>query len=292
MEIYQLKSFLEVTRLQNLTRAAESLHISQSALSSQIKLLEQELGVKLFTRSPKGMRITDHGRILLSYAEEVIIKADELINQALNLSGNITGTFKLGVNTDAGFLRVGHLSRLARQELPEVDLIFLASETMCTPDMLRQNHIDVGFFFGTTNEADIISEQLTDVVVHIVIPKALYGDEQPMSLEQLAKLPWIWGDCGCPYYVAVQEELDKSDLKVNKVIDATDEIVVKELLVDGQGVGLLREDDAEKLVAQGCCTIWSDNSFQVPLSFGSLKSRKSDPSIKLVGEMIRSVWAR
>ncbi len=292
MEIYQLKSFLEVARLQNLTRAAESLHISQSALSTQIKLLEQELGVDLFSRSPRGMHITDQGRILLSYAEEVLVKASELINQAFSLSGKINGTFKLGVNTDAGFLKVGHLSRRARQELPEVDLIFLASETMCTPDMLRQNHIDVGFFFGTASDPDIISEQLTDVVVHIVIPKSLYGDRQSVSLQQLVELPWIWGDCGCPYYVAVQQELDKSDLKVNKVIDATDEIVVKELLVDGQGVGLLREDDAENLVAKGCCTIWPDKSFKVPLSVGCLKSRKDEPSIKLVGEMIRSVWAK
>ena len=57
MEIYQLKSFLEIAKVQNLTRAAENLHISQSALSSQIKMLEEEFGVSLGPVEAKRLQI-------------------------------------------------------------------------------------------------------------------------------------------------------------------------------------------------------------------------------------------
>lgn len=65
MELYQLKSFLAIVREQNLTRAADALNLSQSALSSQIKALEEELGLRLFKRSSRGMTLTHQGEALL-----------------------------------------------------------------------------------------------------------------------------------------------------------------------------------------------------------------------------------
>ena len=64
MEIYQLRTFLAVARLGHLTRAAEQLHLTQPAVSKQVKALEQELGVLLFERQPTGMVLTSEGRAL------------------------------------------------------------------------------------------------------------------------------------------------------------------------------------------------------------------------------------
>jgi DNA-binding transcriptional LysR family regulator len=64
MELYQLRIFLTIARTGNLTRAAERLNASQPAVSSQIKALEEELGVTLFARTPRGMELTQEGRIL------------------------------------------------------------------------------------------------------------------------------------------------------------------------------------------------------------------------------------
>lgn len=74
MEFHQLTAFQTVARTGNLTRAAEALHLSQSALSTQIKNLEEELGVALFARQAKGMRLTRAGEMLLPHAESVLEK--------------------------------------------------------------------------------------------------------------------------------------------------------------------------------------------------------------------------
>ena len=75
MELYQLRSFLAVAELGHLTRAAERLHVSQPALSAQIKALEDELSVVLFERGAAGMTLTAAGRQLLPEAERVVAAA-------------------------------------------------------------------------------------------------------------------------------------------------------------------------------------------------------------------------
>ena len=67
MELYQLRSFRAVARIRNLARAAKELKISQSALSTQVRALEEELGLRLFERSARGMRLTDEGRVILAH---------------------------------------------------------------------------------------------------------------------------------------------------------------------------------------------------------------------------------
>ena len=78
MELYQLRSFAVVAELGHLTRASERLHLSQPALSAQIKALEDELGVTLFERTPSGMVLTSAGRALLPEAEKVLAAAQAL----------------------------------------------------------------------------------------------------------------------------------------------------------------------------------------------------------------------
>ncbi len=78
MELYQLISFVNVARSGNLTHSAHQMNISLSALSSQIKNLEQSLHTPLFIRSPKGMQLTDNGKIVYKSAIKVVDAAKDL----------------------------------------------------------------------------------------------------------------------------------------------------------------------------------------------------------------------
>ncbi len=72
MELYQLRSFVCVAREGNLTRASQQLHLTQPAVSTQIKALEDELDEKLFERKPRSLVLTAAGKMLLARAEEVL----------------------------------------------------------------------------------------------------------------------------------------------------------------------------------------------------------------------------
>lgn len=289
MELYQLRSFLEVAANKNLTRAAASLHISQSALSSQIKQLEDELELQLFKRSPKGMLLTDQGRELHSYAGEVINAADKFKGRALQLNGQPCQTVRIGINTDGSFLKVGQLSRLMLSKFSETHCVFVASQTIRTPEMLRQELIDIGFFFGENAEQDIYSEVISYFDIRIVIPDSLLEGAE-ITWPVLAALPWIWSVCDCPYYQVVQTEMDKLGLEPNRLVDAMDESVVKELVMDGQGLAILREDEALEVAARSRVRIWEEVKFTIPLSLGSLRSNHQNQLNLSVTEVIKQLW--
>lgn len=90
MEIRVLRYFLEIARTSNMSRAAETLHISQPTLSKQMKDLEQELGKKLFRRGSSSVSLTDEGMLLRKRAEDILEMVDKTINEFSELD-NITG---------------------------------------------------------------------------------------------------------------------------------------------------------------------------------------------------------
>lgn len=90
MEIRTLRYFLAVAREENMTRAAESLHVTQPALSKQLKSLEEELGKKLFTRHSFSIKLTDEGVLLKNRAEDLVSMADKIEKEFISLD-DITG---------------------------------------------------------------------------------------------------------------------------------------------------------------------------------------------------------
>ncbi|MDP3478247.1 MAG: LysR family transcriptional regulator [Desulfoprunum sp.] len=291
VELYQLKSFLEIIETQNLTRAANNMHISQSALSSQIRLLEDELGLKLFARTARGMVLTEYGRILHSYAGEVLGTAEMFLSKAREMSGRKCGTCKIGLNTDGGFLKVGRLSRALTAAFPHINFVFVSSQTIRTPEMLRQGLIDIGFFFGDFLAVDIVSEVISHFVIRVVIPETILPSGSEISWPVVAGLPWIWSVCDCPYYQIVRVKMDELGLEPLILVDAMDESVVKELVLDGQGLAILREDEARDVAQQGKVAIWEDVSFTLPLRLGILKSSRANPMLESVAAIIRAAWS-
>lgn len=291
MELYQLRSFLEIVATRNLTRAAAKLHISQSALSSQVRLLEEELTVRLFDRSAKGMQLTESGRILHSYAEDVLHAAAAMHAKAQEMSGRSFGTCRIGLNTDGAFLKVSRLSRSLAADHPDVNIVFVSSQTIRTPEMLRQGLIDLGFFFGDCADQAVASRVLTAFRVAIVVPEALLPAGSPLDWNLAASLPWIWSVADCPYYQIVQAEMNTLGLVPHKVVDAMDESVVRELVLDGQGLAILREDEACMAARQGNVWIWEGEHFTLPLRLGWLRRTGDLPLLAAVRQTITDLWS-
>ncbi len=261
MEIYQLKSFVVIAREQNLTRAAEALHLSQSALSSQLKQLEGELGVGLFKRTTRGMTLTDRGRALLPHAQQVLEAAKQMREKAMALNRGAGESLTIGLNADPAFLRIGAINRRLSLLHADLNVIFLTSQTVNTAQMLRQGQIDLGFFYGDASDADIRHSLISRVRLCVVIPTALAAAGLPLDWPEVAALPWIWVGNDCPFYTALL-----------------------------QGVAVMREDEARPLVESGRARIWEQGWMTLPLSLAWREKQNSEKKLRAATEVIRHVW--
>jgi DNA-binding transcriptional LysR family regulator len=293
MELYQLRSFAAVSRTGNLTRAAQEMNISQSALSTQIRLLEEELGIVLFLRTARGMAITSDGSILLDAASRILAAADDLKARASELKTTLTGEIRIGLNTDPTFLRVRELNQVLARHLPRVTADFIATQTPGTPDLLRNRAIDVGFMYANDSPGEEIRLlPLASVTVRAVIPRNLAGAAPDGDLASLCRLPWIWTSSTCPFHTEFRKKMDRLGLVPRQAASAFDETIVRELVSAGVGIGLMREDEAMALEAQGLVSVWTREGVDLSLNLAWSGERTGERLLSAVSALIQGLWIR
>ena len=286
MELYQLRTLVTVADVGNLTHAAERLFTSQPAISAHIKALEQELNVKLFDRTPKGMRLTEHGKTLIEKAHSVLNATNELRIEASMLSGKLAGAVKIGLNTNADFLQLSKLHDKLISKSPQLKIQLSEGISVELLHEIRRGSLDCTFYFGKNPLTEVESILLTEAT--IVVAGASKWKEQLMDAtpDSIAKLPWIYPVPFCPYHDFVNTLFEDTVEKPQWIAEASSESSMNVLLRSGVGVALIRQDEAQPWVDEGLITIWKGQSFSLPLSFAYLKKRKQDP---LVQALISSV---
>ena len=289
MELYQIRSFIAVAATKNLTRAAEKLHISPSALSTQIRTLEQSLETSLFSRTAKGMLLTPEGERLLLHARKLVHCADALACKARELKQSGAGTMKIGINTDPGLLRISEISTRFSAQMPGIRTIFIEIQSFEALERLHNRKIDAGFVFGKVQDPLVHFLCIATVAVCAVIPASLAGGNPHMSIAELSNLPWLWSSHQCPFHVAFGAILQNQGIEVAPVADAVDEDIVKELVKAGTGVGLMREDEGMDLERSGHALVWKGIKMQIPLNILCLEQRRKEKSIRFFMDLVSSL---
>lgn len=292
MELYQLKAFIQVARIGNLTQAAERLHISPSALSTQIRNLEAELEIPLFIRKPRGMALTEEGKVLCTSAQAVIEKAESFARQSRRLRGRPATILKIGLNAAPEFLKISQIAEALAKTTPGAAIRYVKSDTLDTPRMLTQGIIDIGFVFGVDLDREIHIEFLAQVDFHVVIPRRLLPPGPEPGWRAVARMPWIWVEKKVACHAVFQKELDARQLAVNIVSYAVDDFITQELIREGQGLALMRSDDAQRLVSEERASIWNRGTVKVPLGMAWLAQNGNDPIVRTVRDTIVGLWER
>jgi DNA-binding transcriptional LysR family regulator len=292
VEIYRLKGFLAIMREGNLTRAAERLHLSQSALSSQLHQLEDELELPLFRRTPRGMELTEKARELVPLIEAVLEAEDRLGQRARILSRGGGETLTIGLNTDPGFLRVGAINRRLASLHDDLNVVFVTSQTVLAPQLLRQGQVDLAYFYGEVADPAICQSRLAEVRFCVVIPGSLLKRKGALDWMEVAAFPWVWVDQASPPYDAIRQQFASRGLNPCQAVQAVDEYIVKELVAAGQGVAVMREDEARPLLADGRALLWEKGWQTLPLHLGWLERQQENRRVRLARAAIEYLWAR
>jgi DNA-binding transcriptional LysR family regulator len=291
MELYQLRSFAAVAEVGHLTRAAEKLHISQPAVSAQIKALEDELGVALFERVSSGMVLTAAGRKLLPAASSVIAAAQSLRSRARAIQGEVVGRASVGTVSDPEFTRVGDFLAHALEDHPLLEIEIHHEVTGAAFEKVRDGTLDASFYYGSLEHPDVVAVPLVDFAYRIVAP-ATWGDRiRHASWEEIVALPWIVAPPISTLRVLADELFAARGSSPVTRIEADNEAVMRSLVIAGGGIALMREDIALEAAAAGEVVLWNKIRLETTLKFLYRKPREGDPEIRALVDVLHHVWA-
>ncbi len=290
MELYQLRSFAAVAELGHLTRAADRLHVSQPAVSAQIKALEDELGVALFERVATGMVLTSAGRKLLPEAQKVVSAAQMLRSRARAIQGKVVGLAKVGTVSDPGFVRVGDFLSQALDAHPLLEIELHHEVSGAAFEKVRDGTLDASFYYGNLAHPSITAVPLIEFAYRVVAPIAWRDKVEHASWSDIVTLPWIMTPPISSMSALADDLFAARGASPTRRVEADNEAVIRSLVVSGLGVALMREDLALDAATAGEVTLWDDARLTTTLQFIHLTARKSDPEIRALLDVLERVW--
>ena len=144
MELRHIRYFMALAETLNFRRAAEQLHLSQPALSAQVKALEQHLGVKLFDRTTRMVRLTQAGRVFQDDARKLLASATHAEQRAKRADQGLVGSLRIGVISAAATASLADVLRRFHQKFPGVQLSLFDLTSTEQLHQLRVGELDAG----------------------------------------------------------------------------------------------------------------------------------------------------
>jgi LysR family transcriptional regulator, hca operon transcriptional activator len=171
MELRHLRYFLAVAEAGSLTVAAEQkLHTAQPSLSRQIRDLEDEVGVQLLTRNPRGVELTAAGKAFLDHARLALIQVDAAGEAARRAAKPSKPTFAIGFLTGQEIDWLPEVMRLLRDELPNIDVTVSSQYSPDLADGLMRGRLDVALMRPEPKAADLIYKVVTQEPLVVILP--------------------------------------------------------------------------------------------------------------------------
>ncbi|WP_379134616.1 LysR family transcriptional regulator [Paenibacillus sp. sgz500958] len=192
MDVRNLKYILEVANLHNITKAAEKLHLTQPTLSKMVKNMEDELGVTLFDRSGKYVKLTDAGMAAMEQIKLIITAVDNLHMTLDDISNLKTGTIKIGLPPVISSVFVPKIVTPFQKKYPNITFELIEEGSKNVENMVLEGSIDLGAVLLPVREGSFgikpfVRENLA-IVVHKSHPLAA---QEEISLSDLQDEPLI-----------------------------------------------------------------------------------------------------
>lgn len=288
MDIHQLRTFVAVAREGSITRASESLHLSQPAVSAHVKAIEDAVGLTLFERTAKGMALTPDGQRLLARAEQTLAAHRELMDEATRIKGRLAGKLRLGANASAPPELVGRLVDALATRHPDLDVSLQHATSGDIVTGLRGGTLDAGFYNEVEEpEADLATVEVSTFGVLLVARPGVVETSAPLDWKALAERPWIVPAAGACCTVTAERLFKAHGIRPRRIVTVDREGVTRALIAQGTGVGLLHSDTAHAAQGRGEVEILHDTNARVRVLFAHLASRGEDPLLVAVASALR-----
>ena len=292
MELHQLRTFVAVAREGHLTRAADRLHLSQPSISAHIKTLEKEIGLNLFDRTPKGMRLTKQGETLLAHAYKVLEAGQSLLTEAQMMQEIFIPKLLIGVPADAALPELSDLIANLRNLYPGIELNLEQRLSGALLKDIRTELLDFGFIVDSAPPPDMQAIALKKIKFRVVAPISWAMQLERANWLEIASLPWIFTPSECGMNRVAGNFFKAHHIEPRASMTANSSTSIFALLVAKAGVTLMPESSAKEAALTNQAVVWEHGAIEGFLYFVHRHNRASDPVIQALQSIVKKLWPK
>jgi DNA-binding transcriptional LysR family regulator len=242
MELRHLRYFLGVAESLNFTRAAEKLRIAQPALSRQISDLEAEMGIRLFDRSTKGVRLTEPGAYFRGKVGKVLEQLDGAVVRAQRIARGMPLSIRVGIDYAYSAIPIAAAARMLRERHPTLSVDFVELPGYRHLDAVRSGAIDVGFISGflSGSRQGVETTSICKCPMKAVVPSGhRLARRDSVRLEELREERWVVA-ADFPGFALMLTEIFRHSGFAPKIGPAARSLSgILTLVGNGEGLGLI-----------------------------------------------------
>ena len=270
MEIRQLRAFIAIAESGTFTAGAERVHVTQAAVSMQIRQLENEVGAKLFIRAPRNVILTEAGEKMLERARHILREHDAALEEIAELAGAKRGRLRIG-SASAG-VSSGQLPRILkelRKHHPSAELSVTSGTSESLVQQLLAAELDIAFVSLPVEARGIQTERLNDdQLVAIASPRHRLARQRTVSAYALAGEKLILGERGGNTRRLIDEFFAQAGVKPTVAMELSRLGAIKRMVEEDMGVGIVPLQSARDEVEKGRLVRWWIEGAQINWELG------------------------
>lgn len=251
MELRQLRYFLGVCEAGSLLKASTRLHIAQPALGQQIAALEDELGVKLFARSTRGMALTPEGRTFAEHAKVVLTDADRAKASVRSAATDPQGQVVLGLPTTVALAATVPIVQACRERYPRIQLQVIEAYSGFLREWLQMGRLDLALLFGDESDPDLLKRVLLEEPLALVAPPGASALPRTLRLRHLQNMELVLPGREHGLRRIIDEACAQQGIALNVVAEIDSLTSVKKAVAAGVGHTILSQSSVMEEVASG-----------------------------------------
>jgi DNA-binding transcriptional LysR family regulator len=270
MEIRQLRAFIAIAESGTFTAGAERVHVTQAAVSMQIRQLENEVGARLFIRAPRNVILTEAGEKLLERARHILREHDAGLEEIAELAGAKRGRLRIG-SASAGVSsdQLPGILKELRKHHPNADISVTSGTSEALVQQLLAAELDIAFVSLPVEARGIQTERLNeDQLVAIASPRHKLARQKTVSAYALAGERLILGQRGGNTRRLIDEFFAQAGVKPTVAMELSRLAAIKRMVEEDMGVGIVPLGAVREEVETGRLVRWWIEGAQINWELG------------------------
>lgn len=242
MNLHQLRVFYEVARAQSFSAAAEKLHLTQPAVTWQIKNLEDFYELRFFERTGKKILLTEEGRILFDFADRILTLSREAEEALADLRGLSRGTLRIDSVFTFGDYYLAMLLQAFHRKYPNILLQVNTGNTSQIIENTLQHKNDVAFVaYDPRDDRLRVHEIVSDVLVAVVAPHHPWARKKSIRLKDLGGQPLMLREHGSSPRRILEAIFNEREIHPRIILESASTPAIKKMIESGLGVAILSQ---------------------------------------------------